>query len=90
MPRRNGRRRGRRADLWQRQGGGCVQGRLARGVDRPCDDTYVNVETEEEALLLSTEAAHAKLPDEAPCIRELARRPGVELEWRGWREEDDE
>jgi len=65
-------------------------GRLARGVEHPCDDEYENVETGERALLLSTEKAHDDLPDEASSIAELARRPGVVLERQWFPEDDDE
>lgn len=83
-----GRRRPARPDLWQHQGGGCVVGRMAKPLEHPCDDEYENVETGEVAILRSTEAAHGAMPDEASCVRDLAARPGVVLEWRGWREDD--
>jgi hypothetical protein len=83
-------RRGRRPrrDLWQHIGGGCMVGRFAKGVEYPCDESYENVETGEEAALSTTERAHASIPHEASCLRDLTQRPGVQLAWRGWREED--
>jgi hypothetical protein len=43
---------------WEHEGGGCMVGDWAQGTELPCDDTFINTETEEKRTYKSTVDAH--------------------------------
>lgn len=60
---------------WVHEGGGCFL--AAPGEPYACDDDYTHVRTGLRVTVLSTQAAHFRMPSRVRNLRQLKTRKGV-------------